>query len=162
MSNMEKKVSEVFPNLKLPAGLSDLMDISTVRKVAINPDHTLLCVYLDSSQWIAKEDIYQLESLIERQLFQSVKLRVHIIEHFYLSKQYTVQNFYEMYRPSILLELERYNKVIYSMFKNAKISFKDEKTMCMVLPDAVISREKYEHLEEILEKIFVQRCGLDF
>ena len=39
---MEKKVSEVFPNLKLPAGLSDLMDISTVRKVAINPDHTLL------------------------------------------------------------------------------------------------------------------------
>ena len=162
MSNMEKKVSEVFPNLKLPAGLSDLMDISTVRKVAINPDHTLLCVYLDSSQWIAKEDIYQLESLIERQLFQSVKLRVHIIEHFHLSKQYTVQNFYEMYRPSILLELERYNKVIYSMFKNAKISFKDEKTMCMVLPDAVISREKYEHLEEILEKIFVQRCGLDF
>ena len=118
---MEKKVSEVFPNLKLPAGLSDLMDISTVRKVAINPDHTLLCVYLDSSQWIAKEDIYQLESLIERQLFQSVKLRVHIIEHFHLSKQYTVQNFYEMYRPSILLELERYNKVIYSMLDRKSV-----------------------------------------
>lgn len=159
---MEKKVSEVFPNLKLPAGLSDLMDVSTVTKVAINPDHTLLCVYLDSSQWIAKEDIYQLESLIERQLFQNIKLRVHIIEHFHLSSQYTVQNFFEMYRPSILLELERYNKVIYSMFKNAEISFRDEKTMRMVLPDAVISREKYEHLEEILEKIFVQRCGLDF
>ena len=159
---MEKKVSEVFPNLKLPAGLSDLMDVSTVTKVAINPDHTLLCVYLDSSQWIAKEDIYQLESLIERQLFQNIKLRVHIIEHFHLSSQYNVQNFFEMYRPSILLELERYNKVIYSMFKNAEISFRDEKTMRMVLPDAVISREKYEHLEEILEKIFVQRCGLDF
>ena len=162
MSNMEKKVSEVFPNLKLPAGLSDLMDVSVVTKVAINPDHTLLCVYLDSTQWIAKEDIYQLENLIERQLFQNIKLRVHIIEHFHLSRQYTAQNFFEMYRPSILLELERYNKVIYSMFKNAGISFKDEKTMCMVLPDAVISREKYEHLEEILEKIFVQRCGLDF
>lgn len=159
---MEKKVSEVFPNLKLPAGLSDLMDVSAVTKVSINPEHTLLCVYLDSPQWIAKEDIYQLESLIEGQLFRNIKLRVHIIEHFHLSRQYTAQNFFEMYRPSILLELEQYNKVIYSMFKNAEISFADEKTMNMVLPDAVISREKYEHLEDILEKIFVQRCGLDF
>ena len=159
---MEKKISDVFPNLKLPAGIADLMEISVVTKVSINPDNTLLCVYLDCPQWIAKTDIYQLEDLIEKQLFRNIKLRVHIIEHFKLSSQYNVQNFYELYRPSILLELEKYNKVLYSMFKNADISFDDEKTMCMVLPDAVIAHERYEHLEDILEKIFAQRCGLDF
>ena len=157
---MEKKISDVFPNLKLPAGIADLMEISVVTKVSINPDNTLLCVYLDCPQWIAKADIYQLEDLIEKQLFRNIKLRVHIIEHFKLSSQYNVQNFYELYRPSILLELEKYNKVLYSMYKNADISFDDEKTMCMVLPDAVISHERYEHLEDILEKIFASAVAL--
>ena len=57
---MEKKISDVFPNLKLPAAIADLMEISVVTKVSINPDNTLLCVYLDCPQWIAKADIYQL------------------------------------------------------------------------------------------------------
>ena len=87
---MEKKISDVFPNLKLPAAIADLMEISVVTKVSINQDNTLLCVYLDCPQWIAKADIYQLEDLIEKQLFRNIKLRVHIIEHFKLSSQYNV------------------------------------------------------------------------
>ena len=45
--------------------------------------------------------IYQLERQIEEQLFSNVPLRVKIIERFYLSRQYTPENFLEVYRPSI-------------------------------------------------------------
>ena len=158
---MNKKIADVFPNLKLPEGLKDLMDISTVTKVSINGDNTLLCVYLDCPQWIAKEDIYQLEELIEKQLFSNIRLKVHMIEHFSLSRQYTVKNFYDLYKPSLLLEIERYNKVIYSLFKSAEVTFESDTLMRLTLPDAVIAKEKYEQLEHILEKVFVQRCGLD-
>ena len=114
-----KNLTAVFPHLKPPARLSDLMELSEVTRVTMNPENTLMCVYLASQQWIAKEDIYRLEECIEEQLFKNIKLKVKVIEKFRLSRQYSVENFYELYRPSILLELERYNKVLYSLMRNA-------------------------------------------
>ena len=157
-----KNLTAVFPHLKPPARLSDLMELSEVTRVTMNPENTLMCVYLASQQWIAKEDIYRLEECIEEQLFKNIKLKVKVIEKFRLSRQYSVENFYELYRPSILLELERYNKVLYSLMRNAGISFLGPDTMRMVLPDSVIAKERGGQLEGILEKIFTQRCGLDF
>ena len=157
-----KNLTAVFPHLKPPARLSDLMELSEVTRVTMNPENTLMCVYLASQQWIAKEDIYRLEECIEEQLFKNIKLKVKVIEKFRLSRQYSVENFYELYRPSILLELERYNKVLYSLMRNAGISFLGPDTMRMVLPDSMIAKERGGQLEGILEKIFTQRCGLDF
>ena len=60
-----KNLTAVFPHLKPPARLSDLMELSEVTRVTMNPENTLMCVYLASQQWIAKEDIYRLEECIE-------------------------------------------------------------------------------------------------
>ena len=72
-------MTDVFPHLKLSAGLTDLMELSEVIRVTMNPENTMMCVYLLSQQWIAKEDIYRLEECIENQLFKNVKLKVKII-----------------------------------------------------------------------------------
>ena len=162
MEKKNKKMTDVFPHLKLSAGLTDLMEISEVIRVTMNPENTMMCVYLLSQQWIAKEDIYRLEECIENQLFKNVKLKVKIIEKFHLSRQYSVENFFDLYRPSILLELERYNKVLYSLMRNAGVSFPGPSTMRLVLPDSVIAKDRCGQLQSILEKIFAQRCGLDF
>lgn len=162
MDNKNKKMADVFPHLKLPAGLSDLLGFSEITRVVMNPENTMMCVYLTSRQWVAKEDIYRLEECIEDQLFKNVNLKIKIIEKFHLSRQYSVSNFYDLYRPSIFLELERYNKVLYSLMRNAGVDFPDPETMRLVLPDSVIAKERSGQLERILEKIFAQRCGLNF
>lgn len=114
-----------------------------------------------SHQWIHKKYIYQLERQIEEQLFSNVPLRVKIIERFYLSRQYTPENFLEVYRPSILLELKNHSVFLNHLFSTAEITFPETNKMHLVLVDSVVAKEREEELVHILEKIFCERCGFD-
>lgn len=105
--------------------------------------------------------IYQLERQIEEQLFSNVPLRVKIIERFYLSRQYTPENFLEVYRPSILLELKNHSVFLNHLFSTAEITFPETNKMHLVLVDSVVAKEREEELVHILEKIFCERCGFD-
>ena len=88
-------------------------------------------------------------------------MQVTVIERFYLSRQYTPDNFLEVYRSSMELELRNYNMLEYNLFKRARISFTGTDHMELVLPDAVIAREKSGILVEYLHKVFCERCGMD-
>ena len=57
----------------------------------------------------------------------------------------------EIYRDSILLELQEYNHIMYSAFKNAKISYPDERTVVFELEDTVPVRSKAEELRQAVE-----------
>ena len=54
---------------------------------------------------------------------------VTVIERFYLSEQYTPENFMEVYRSSMELELKNYNMLEYNLFKRAQITFPEAETM---------------------------------
>ena len=88
-------------------------------------------------------------------------LRVKIIERFYLSRQYTPENFLEVYRPSILLELKNHSVFLNHLFSTAEITFPETNKMHLVLVDSVVAKEREEELVHILEKIFCERCGFD-
>ena len=159
MSQKEKRFLDVFPNLQLEGKLAELMDQVMVTKVAINHDRDALRVYINSPQWIHKKYIYQLESAIADQLFSGVSMIVKIIERFLLSSQYNPENFYEVYRSSILLELKSYNTLLHNIFINGKVEFPEPNHMEITLADTVIGRGKQEELYQILEKIFCERAG---
>ena len=101
---MEKQFQEVFPDLRIEGGMAELLDTVEVSRVSINKKKDLLRIYVVSHQWIHKKYIYQLERQIEEQLFSNVPLRVKIIERFYLSRQYTPENFLEVYAVNTALE----------------------------------------------------------
>ena len=84
-----------------------------------------------------------------------------MIEKFKLSGQYTPKNFLDSYRSSMELELRNYNMLEYNMFKQAQISFPDDNTLHVILPDSVVAREKSEILLEYFHKVFCERCGMD-
>ncbi len=86
---------------------------------------------------------------------------VTLIERFYLSEQYTPENFMEVYRSSMELELKNYNMLEYNLFKRAQITFPEAETMQLQLPDSVIAREKSEILLEYFHKVFCERCGMN-
>ena len=157
----EKEFLDVFPHLKVDAELEALLGAVKVMKVAVNPQKNCLRVYIMSSQWIHKKHIYHLEEAIREQFFENANLRVKIIEKFRLSRQYTPENFMEVYRPSILLELKRYSMLEYNLFATADISFPEPETMELVMTDSVIAREKEGELIRLLEKIFCERCGFN-
>ena len=77
-----------------------------------------------------------------------------------LSSQYNPEKLLEVYRESILLELQEYSHLMYSMFKNAEISFPEGGRMNLCIEDTVLARTKSDELTRILEKVFFERCGL--
>ncbi len=156
---MSKLFFEVFPTLQLNTGLRDLMEQTQVEKIATTKSRDYLRVYLHSSRLIQKHDIYAVEREIKQQLFANTSLKVKIYERFALSSQYNPEKFMDIYRESILLELEEYNHIIHNAFKNAILSYPDEKTMVLEMDDTVLIRGKEEELVRILEKILVERGG---
>ena len=158
---MEKQFQEVFPDLRIEGGMAELLETVEVSRVSINRKKDLLRVYVVSSQWIHKKYIYQLERQMEEQLFSNVPLHVKIIERFYLSRQYTPENFLEVYRPSILLELKNHSVFLNHLFSTAEITFPETNKMHLVLVESVVAKEREEELIHILEKIFCERCGFD-
>lgn len=105
--------------------------------------------------------IIELQQQIERQCFPGIQMRVTVIEKFRLSRQYTPDNFLEVYRSSMELELRNYNMLEYNLFKRSRITFSGTEEMNLVLPDSVIAREKSEILVEYLHKVFCERCGMN-
>ena len=157
----EKEFLDVFPQLKVDPELESLLGEVKVMKVAINPQKDCLRVYVLSRQWIHKKHIYHLEAAIKEQFFANAPLQVKIIEKFQLSSQYTPENFLDVYRQSILLELKQYSALEYNMFYTAQITFSDPETMDLVMNDSVIARDREHELVRVLEKIFCERCGFN-
>lgn len=158
---MEKDFFDVFPHLKVKKELEELLDMVFVTKVSMNPGRTHLRVYIESSRWIHKKNIFALEDEIERQCFPGIPMTVTVVEKFHLSEQYTPENFLESYRSSMEVELRNYNMLEFNLFRRAKITFTGKDTMHMELPDTVISRQKSEILVEYFHKVFCERCGMD-
>ena len=79
---MEKDFFDVFPHLKVKKELEELLDMVFVTKVSMNPGRTHLRVYIESSRWIHKKNIFALEDEIERQCFPGIPMTVTVVENF--------------------------------------------------------------------------------
>ena len=159
---MEKNFLEVFSGLFLSEDTKDLMDNVKVTKIAVNQDKTALRIYISSNHMISKRIIYACESAIREQFFAGVNMSVKIIEQFNLSRQYTAKNFMEVYKDSISLELKNYSALLHNLFNSAKKTFINDDELQLIMPDSVVAKDKGEELVRILEKIFCERCHLDF
>ncbi|MCD7765904.1 MAG: PHP domain-containing protein [Lachnospiraceae bacterium] len=159
---MSKSFTEVFPSLEVEGTLAGLLEYVTVDRVTMNHRRDFLHVYIESDRLIFKKNILALESKIKDQLFPQSALTVKLIEHFHLSDQYTPEKLMPLYEDSISLELKNYNALLGNLFHQAKKEFTDANTLRLLIPDSVVADGKEKELLSILEKIFCERCGLDF
>lgn len=156
---MDKTFVDVFPTLQLNKELSDLLEDVMVEKVTTNRQKDFLRIYLSSTHLIMKEKIFLIEKQIKKQLFSQMPMNIKIQEKFSLSSQYNPQTLMEVYKNSILLELEQYSHILFTAFKKAKIVYEND-NMELKLEDCVPIREKENDLLRILEKIIGERCGV--
>ena len=155
-----KKFLDVFPNLHITDELRELLKLVEVEKITSTRDRSSIRVYLISQRLIHKQNIYGLEKGIKEQLFPSKQLSVKVIERFKLSEQYTPQKLLKAYKDSLLMELKNYSIIEYNMFRKAIFKFPEQDLLKLTVEDTIVTREKAGELKRILEKIFIERCGL--
>lgn len=158
---MERKFSDVFPNLQVGQETENLLAKVTVVKAAVTSARDFLRIFIVCETWIQKQIIYEIEEAIQNQCFAGEAITVKIIEKFHLSGQYTAENFFPMYRESILLELKNYSIFEYNLLRRGKCEFPQPNQMLLTIEESVIARDKAGELIRILEKVFRERCGLD-
>ncbi|MBO5346864.1 MAG: PolC-type DNA polymerase III [Lachnospiraceae bacterium] len=159
---MSKAFFDVFPYAKPENRLKALLEQVAVQKIVNVTSGGYLRVHIESSYLISKEDIFEIEKILTEMLARGGdKRRVKIYEHFKLSSQYTGKTVMELYRDSILAELKAYSHILYIIFKKAIVSYPEENRLHLALEDTVFVHMQQEELARILEKIFVERCGLN-
>ena len=158
---MGKAFFDVFPYVQLEDRIKARMEQVTVQKIVNVTSGGYLRVHIESSYLISKEDIYQVEKSLTVMLTKGGDSRqVKLYEHFNLSGQYTGKAVMELYKDSILAELKEYSHILYIILKKADISYPEENRIHMALEDTVFVHMQQEELARILEKIFIERCGL--
>lgn len=158
---MQKMFAEVFPPLRVEKGLSDLLEQVRVEKVTSNRAKNFIRVYLVSGKLIHKEQLFQLEKTLKKQLFGAADITVKVLERYELSEQYTPEKLMELYKDSILFELRHYSMLEYNLFRGAKIDFPENRVMKLEMQKTTLGEDAADELIRILYKIFTERCGLD-
>ena len=125
---MSKMFFEVFPTLVVQEDLKKLMTGIEVTKVSANRQKNVIRIFLYGTHLIPKADIFRMEKEIIRQLFKDRQIDVKIIEKFQLSEQYSAESLMDIYGESIAQELNAYSRLLYSVYRNAKISFVGKST----------------------------------
>ena len=140
MMTKAKPFFEVFPTLEIKGKLRDRLEQTSVERVSATKQRDRISIYLYSTRLITKEDIWAAEKEIKAQLFPKASLTVRIFERFELSAQYTPENLMEVYRDSILAELQEYSHVEYNAFRTADISYPESGGVELTIEDTIPNR----------------------
>ena len=155
---MSKAFREAFPTLKLEEELEGLLDTTEVTKISANHEHTHIRIYLRAKRLIFKKNIWKLEKAITEQIFQNRAIQVKIIESYELSEQYTPKSLIEVYKDSILDELNAYSVLEYNLLRTADMEFPEEDRLILTMDETIIAKTRTDEIIEFLEKVICERC----
>ena len=158
---MSKAFREAFPTLKLEEELEGLSDTTEVTKISANHEHTHIRIYLRAKRLIFKKNIWKLEKAITEQIFQNRAIQVKIIESYELSEQYTPKSLIEVYKDSILDELNAYSVLEYNLLRTADMEFPEEDRLILTMDETIIAKTRTDEIIEFLEKVICERCGMN-
>ena len=158
---MSKAFREAFPTLKLEEELEGLLDTTEVTKISANHEHTHIRIYLRAKRLIFKKNIWKLEKAITEQIFQNRTIQVKIIESYELSEQYTPKSLIEVYKDSILDELNAYSVLENNLLRTADMEFPEEDRLILTMDETIIAKTRTDEIIEFLEKVICERCGMN-
>ena len=159
---MEPKLFfEVFQTLELTGNLRELFEEVKVERVSTTRRQDILRVYITSERLISFSQLRTVSNQITKQLFSGGGPVIRISPKFKLSAQYDLKNLFEAYKESIGEEIKEYNHMVYDLWRQAEVTFPEDGVIEVVTAEGLIAEEKGPELEDILLKIFTERCGLN-
>ncbi|MCI8956679.1 MAG: PolC-type DNA polymerase III [Eubacterium sp.] len=158
---MEKKnFLEVFPNLTLSDELKSIFQLVDITRITTNSEHTKMRIYIESSRLIEKSAIFKVKEELAKNLRTGKRISIEIIEKYILSKQYTPENLFEIYKDSILLELNEFSPIIAAMLKKAPTRFDESGRLVIDLESSIVSEARMKILKDTIEHIFRDRFDM--
>ena len=156
---MEKLFFDVFPTLQLNKKLQTAFTDVYVQRLCMNRQKDFLKIYIRCDHLIVTDNIYAVTKEIKNQLFPKYQMTVRMYEKFHLSAQYTVPTLLEIYKDSMMKEIQQYSQILYSGLRRAEF-VPTEDTLTVRVDDCEIFKEFENDIRHIFEKIIVERCGL--
>ena len=155
-----KRFFDVFPTLHVKSDLKDYFSETEVERLTTNKEHTRIKVVLHSDHLIHKSRVFRMQDEISRQVFKERSPEVYIDEHYSLSAQYTPRRLMDEYRDSLVSEIGSFSHVMGLYFREARVEYEGEESIHVIMEDSCLSRKLSFQLEEALNRIFRERCGV--
>ncbi len=158
---MPKAFKETFPTLQLDSELESLLETTEVTKISANHARSGIRIYLRARRLIFKKNIWKLEEAVSSQIFKGQEMSVKIIESYELSGQYTPEKLFEIYKESILDELNAYSVLEYNLLRTADMKFDAPDHLVLIMDETIIAKTRTDEIVEFLEKVICERCGMN-
>ncbi len=156
----KKKFLEVFQNLTLSEELKSIFELVDITRITANSEHTKMRIYIESSRLIEKSAIFKVREELRKALRTGKKISIEIIEKYILSQQYTPENLFDIYKESIILELNESSPIIATMLKKAPTRFDESGRLVIDLESSIVSEARMKILKETIETIFRDRFDM--
>ena len=151
---------EVFPELNMDKELSSLFEDTMIEKVVMKQAERQLIISLLSKHLISRPKIVQVEDIICGHLFRGRGYKVIIDDRYELSSQYNTKTLTEVYKDSILYDVEKISHVGYRLLKRAEWYYSDD-IITLAMEDSKLSKSHSIGIKKYLEETYKKRFGMD-
>ena len=151
---------EVFPELNMDKELSSLFEDTMIEKVVMKQAERQLIISLLSKHLISRPKIVQVEDIICGHLFRGRGYKVSIDDRYELSSQYNTRTLTEVYKDSILYDVEKISHVGYRLLKRAEWYYADD-IITLAMEDSKLSKSHSIGIKKYLEETYKKRFGMD-
>ena len=151
---------EVFPELNMDKELSSLFEDTMIEKVVMKQAEHQLIISLLSKHLISRPKIVQVEDIICGHLFRGRGYKVIIDDRYELSSQYNTRTLTEVYKDSILYDVEKISHVGYRLLKRAEWYYADD-IITLAMEDSKLSKSHSIGIKKYLEETYKKRFGMD-
>ncbi len=151
---------EVFPELNMDKEMSSLFEDTMIEKVVMKQAERRLIISLLSKHLISRPKIVQVEDIICGYLFRGRGYKVIIDDHYELSSQYNTRTLTEVYKDSILYDVEKISHVGYRLLKRAEWYYADD-IITLAMEDSKLSKSHSIGIKKYLEETYKKRFGMD-
>ena len=151
---------EVFPELNMDKELSSLFEDTMIEKVVMKQAERQLIISLLSKHLISRPKIVQVEDIICGHLFRGRGYKVIIDDRYELSSQYNTRTLTEVYKDSILYDVEKISHVGYRLLKRGEWYYADD-IITLAMEDSKLSKSHSIGIKKYLEETYKKRFGMD-
>lgn len=159
-NNENHSFNKVFPTLKLSGDLKLYMNEVRVIKITKEDTNELARVYIESNILIPKSVIIKVEEELEKKIFRNFVKHVRVLDRYRLPSNYTPEVIFNEYKESIELELNRYFKTEYQVYRDSDVFF-TETGLKVIMPEGFFSDMFGHELVEYFTKLFQNRFYTD-
>lgn len=150
---------EVFPGFECPKDIRELFEQVYVTSAVLVKSIKTMRLHIESKIIIDKSDIFVVEDLLSEFVSQGT-LQVKIIEYYDLSNQYDISKLTNIYKDSLLFELQKESSVLYRLVKNAEW-FIDSNIITLTLDDTFLAKTRSVDIKKYLEAVYKERFHYD-